>query len=97
MGAIWDSLSSGFFDYAMSAYDSMGDWVYPIIMLGLIGWLFGVTNSVIAAVAGIIVMVGLYGTSVLVDVPDVLFILYIIVLFGIASLFTVLFVKNRGN
>ena len=97
MGTYWTEFTNGFMDYAMGAYDSLGDWGYPIIMLGLIGWLYGVTGSLVAAVAGIIVMVGLYGVNVFVDVPDILFILYLITLLTIASLLTALFIKNRRN
>ena len=63
----------------------------------LIGWLYGVTGSVVAAAAGILVMIGLYGGGVFVDVPDVTFILYVVVLFALSCLFTVLFIKNRRN
>lgn len=96
MGTYWDLFSSGVIDYAKEAFSSFDPWVYPIFLLGLVGLMYAYTHSVVVAAAGIIVVVGLYGSNVFASVPDVMLIMYMIVLISIAVLFTVLFIKRRN-
>lgn len=97
MGAIWDSFYQGMIDYAMSSYDPLGIWKYPAVFIGIIGFVYAATQSLVVAVVGIIFTFVIYGatTTIFVDVPDVTLFLYIITVMGIALLLTALFIKRR--
>lgn len=98
MGSIWDSFIQGIFDYGMSAYDPFGIWKYPLIILGIIGFVYATMESAIVAIIAIVFSLTIYGatTDIFNDVPDINLFMYIITIVGIALLLTVLFIKNRS-
>jgi len=95
MGVYWDSLLTGFFNYAREAYSSMAPWDYGLFFAGLIIFVFLVTESATAAAVFIIIVVGLYGTNALLPMPDLMLIFYVIVLIVFSALVTFLFIKRR--
>ena len=98
MGSLWGNFSSGFLDYAMSAYSSLEPWVYPFIFVGILGYIYATMQSVTVVVVGIIFTLGIFAvtTNVFVDVPDVSLFLYIVSILGITLLITALFIKRRN-
>ena len=95
MGAYWDNFISGILTYAVDGYSSLDGWELPLFFCGLIAFAFFYTGSTIVAVVFILILVGVYGVSVFLAVPDLTLILYIIVIVGIAALITMLFIKRR--
>ena len=97
MGTYWDTFSvNGIFNFARDAYSSMQPWDYPIFFLGLIAFIYLVTQSATAAIVVMLITVGLYGTTeIFLEVPDVMLILYIFVILTLTSLFAFLIYKRR--
>jgi len=98
MGDIWQSFIDGFIDYGMSAFDPLGIWKYPLVLIAVIGFIYAYTQSAIVTVVGIVITFALYGatTNIFVDVPDMTLFLYIVTLMGLTLLFTVLLIKRRS-
>lgn len=97
MGTIWQGFMEGIIEYGMSAYDPLGIWKYPLIFVGVFGFIYGWMQSVTVTVVAIIFTFAIYGvtTNIFANVPDLTLFLYIITLMGIALLITVLFIKRR--
>jgi len=95
MGSYWDTMSQGVFTFAREAYSSMQPWDYPIFFLGIIAFIFLITNSATAAIVVMLITVALYGSNVFLEVPDLMMILYIFVLITLTSLFAFLIYKRR--
>lgn len=97
MGSIWQSFIQGFVDYGMSAYDPLGVWKYPLIFVGIFGFIYTFMNSAIVAIVGIIITLAIYGstTDIFTHVPDLNLFLYIVTIMGLALLITTLFIKKR--
>ena len=95
---MWTNFSDGIVDYAMDAYSNVEPWVFPLIFIGIIGYVYAATHSVVTAVAAILITFGLYATAstmnVFGDVPDISLFMYLIALVGIASLVFTLFMRK---
>lgn len=99
MGYLWDNFTSeGIFDFATSTYASLEPWTYPLVILGILGFVYATMNSIIVTIAGIIFAVGIYGvtTDIFVDVPDITLFLYIVSIIGITLLIAMLVIKRRS-
>ena len=95
---MWSNFSGGFFEYAMDAYSNLEPWVYPLILLGVIGYVYTATHSVITAIAAILITFGLYATtSVFVDVPDISLFMSLVTIVGISALIFTLFARRVIN
>jgi hypothetical protein len=96
MGTYWDSLMTGFFTYAREAYSGLQPWDYPLFFVGIIAYIYLITQSATAAIVTILITVGLYGTTtVFLEVPDLMIIFYIFVIITLTSLFAFLIYKRR--
>lgn len=94
MGAIWTEFTQGIFDYAFSAYDKLGVWTYPMILIAIIGYVYTFTQSVTVGIAAIIITFSIYGGSIIfAGVSDATTFLYIVTLIGICALIVTLFLK----
>ena len=95
---MWENFTNGFLDYAMSAYSSLDPWVYPLVFVGIIGFIYATMNSVIVAIVAIFFTLGIFAvtTNVFAAVPDLTLFLYIVSIIGIAVLITTLFIKRRN-
>ncbi|MBE3095352.1 MAG: hypothetical protein IMZ52_10010 [Actinobacteria bacterium] len=93
---MWENFSKGIIPYAMSAFSGLEPWVYPLIFVGIIGYVYATVNSVIVAVVAIIITFGLYATTtdIFVNVPDLNLFFYIVVLIGLTLLITTLFIRR---
>ena len=98
MGFLWDNFTSGFIDYAMSAYDGFGVWKYPLLFFAMIGYVYGTMQSITVTIIAVLFTLGIYGatTNIFADVPDLTLFLYIVTIVGIALLITAIFIKRRG-
>jgi len=96
----WSEINDGWIDYAISAYEGFfGNWVYPIIFLGLVGYIYCINRSAFSAAAAICILFGVYGVTGVLSQPDTLYftlISQVIVIFSFAGLFIVLVLK-RGD
>ena len=96
---LWGNFSSGIIDYAMSAYSSLEPWVYPFILIGIIGYVYAVMNSITVAIVAIIFTLGIYATttSIWISAPvnDAVMFLYLVSVIGIGLLIAMLFIKRR--
>ena len=97
MGYLWSNFTDGFIDFGMSAYGSLEPWVYPLVFIGIIGFVYATMKSITVTVVAIIFTLGIYGatTNIFNEVPDLNLFLYIISIIGIALLITALFIKRR--
>lgn len=95
MGVFWQNLMNGIIEYGFSAYDPLGVWKWPLLFLGIFGFIYGATHSIITTIVGIIGTLAIYGTttSIFAEVPDVSLFLYAITIVGLAILFTTLFLE----
>jgi hypothetical protein len=93
---IWTNFSGGIFEYALSAYNNLEPWTYPLIFLGVIGYMYSATHSVITAIVAILITFGIFATttSIFVDVPDLGLFLNIVTLVGISALIFSFFAKR---
>ena len=92
---IWSNFSQGIFEYSINGYNNMEPWTYPLIFMGVIGYVYMVTHSAITAVVAILVTFGLYAwtTDIFVNVSDLSLFLYIVTLIGITLLIVVIVLK----
>jgi hypothetical protein len=92
---MWNNFSGGFFEYAMSAYDKLEPWTYPLVFVGIIGYVYMATRSVTAAIISIFITLGLYGasTSIFDAVPSLNLLLWCITIIGIPMLFFAIVLK----
>lgn len=98
MGYLWSNFTDGFLDFGMSAYGSLEPWVYPLVFVGIIGYVYASTKSLTVAIAAIIFTFGIYGvtTNVFEAVPDINLFLYIISVIGILLLIVSFIFKRRN-
>jgi len=96
MFEFWTNFSNGLIEYAMDAYSNVEPWTYPLIFIGIIGFVYTATHSIITAVAAILIVFGIYATTVNVfeNVPDVSLFMYIVTLVGISALIFTLFARK---
>ena len=95
---IWENFTSGILDYGISAYNAVEPWTIPLVFLGIIGWVYASVHSVTVTAVAILITFSIYGSSILLEVPDSFSIfLYIVTILGITFLFTALAIKYRGG
>ena len=92
---IWNGLTDNIIEYALSAYDGMGDMVYPILFVALIGYVFAATQSIVTTVVAIIITFASFGTVVWIweGIPQVSVFFYIVTVVGLACLVVGLILK----
>jgi len=92
---IWTNFSQGFFEYSMNAYNNLEPWTYPLIFMGIIGYIYMATHSIITAIIGIIVTFAIYAftTNIFVETSELSLFLFLITLIGITMLITALILK----
>lgn len=96
---IWTNFTQGIFEYARSAFSGLEPWLYPLVFVGIIGFVFAAMNSVVVAIVAIIVALGLFATatSIFATVPEITLFFYIVTVVGLGALITSLVVKfGRG-
>ena len=98
MEANWTNISSNWIEYALSSYENiLGDWVYPLIFMGIISYIYCINRSAFSAAAAICIIFGVYGVTGVFSSPDTMYftlLSWIVVIFSFAGLFVVLIVKK---
>ena len=93
---IWEKFTTeGILNYALSAYGSLDIWLWPLIFLGIFGFIYAGTKSIVVCVVGIIITFGVFAgtTNIFNQVPEPTMVAYIVVIMGLTMLFTGLFIK----
>jgi len=95
---IWGNFSRSIPDYMTDAFSAIDPWFWPLVFVGIFGFLYTAMNSVTVAIVGILVTFGIFATStnVFVGIPEITQFLYIISIIGISLLITTLFLR-RGS
>ena len=98
MGYLWQNFTDGILDFAMTAYGSLEPWTYPLIFVGIIGYVYATMQSIIVTIVAIIFTFGIYAvtTNVFADVPDVSLFFYLISIIGISLLIGAFAYKRRS-
>jgi hypothetical protein len=85
-----------FFEYCWSAYDVIGPMKYPLLVLGIVGYVFLYTKSATLAVVTIIVAFSIFGGTGLFAGSQVMnSFLGTITIVGIASLLLAVIIKKE--
>lgn len=94
---IFDEFTSGIPDYAVSAFNAIDPWFWPLVFIGIIGFVYAAMSSVTLAVIAILITFGMFATTttIFVDVPEISLFLYIIAVIGITVLIAALFISWR--
>jgi len=91
----WSNMSS-MPDYVISPFKTyIGELFWPLVISGIIGWVYVSTRNLAATAAVIFLAFALYGTKVGLQYPEFSMIFYIIAIAGIAGLILTLFIKSR--
>lgn len=93
---IWTNFTvNGILNYALDAYASLDIWMWPLIFLGLFGYIYAATKSIVVCAVGILITFALFAatTDVFNVVPEPTMIAYIITLMGITMLLSGVFIK----
>ena len=94
----WSDITDNWVEYAFTGYSNIfGDWVYPLIFLGLIGYIYCVNKSAFSAAAAICIIFAVFGVTGIFSSPDTMYftlISWVILIFSFAGLFVVLIVKK---
>jgi hypothetical protein len=83
-------------NWAMSAYDGFGVYKYPLLILGILGYVYMSTKSVTLFIVAVIVTFAMFGTGVLAKVPEISMLLSVITVVGIVSLLMAVLLKKEG-
>lgn len=100
IGAVnWTTISNNWVDFAMSGYTNIFEnFTYPLVFLGIIGYIYAVNRSAISAAAGICIIFAVYGGTAIFNYPENVYFSYLgwfIVIFSLSGMFTLLFVRKR--
>ena len=98
----WTEINSNWINYAISGYETLfGGWVYPLLFMGVIGYVYAINKSAIAAAVAICIIFGIFGTTAIFIAPEIQHFRDFgaaIVIVSLAGLFTALFAsKNWGK
>ena len=97
----WSNISGNWIEYALTGYENIfGAWVYPLMFLGLIGYVYCINRSAFSAAALICIMFSVFGVTGILSEPETLnftLISIIVTVFSFAGLFVVLFLKNKRS
>ena len=94
---IWGNFSRSIPDYMTDAFSAIDPWFWPLVFVGVFGFLYTAMNSVTVAIVGILVTFGLFAasTNIFAGIPELTMFLYLIVIVGITMLFVTLFLSRR--
>jgi hypothetical protein len=91
---IFNEFIQGILQYARNGYADLDIWFYPIIFVGIFGFIYAGTQSVTVMIVGILVTFGLYGSTLFVEIPVINNFFYLITIIGIVMLIVALMTKK---
>ena len=94
----WSNITGNWTTWFLQGYqDIFGDWVYPLIFLGLVGYVYCVNRSAISAAAIICIIFTVFGvTGVFAGTNEMVLLSSVISMVSIAGLFALLFTQRSG-
>lgn len=97
----WTNISSDWPGFILSGYDYIfQNWTYPLMFLGIIGYVYCINRSAMSAAAAICFMFAIYGVTGIFSYPEVAgysLLNWIIVIVSFSGLFTTLFISIGKN
>jgi len=97
----WTNISSNWIDYSLTGYENIfGVWVYPLIFIGLIGYVYCVNHSAFSAAAAICILFAVFGVTGVFSQPETFnftLISWVVMIFSFAGLFVILIVKKNRS
>ncbi len=92
----WSNFTSDMPNFLASPFKTyIGEFFWPLVLSGVIGWVYASTKNLASTAAAIFLVFALYGTKVGLQYPEFSMIFYIIAVAGIAGLILMLFIKYR--
>ena len=94
---VWQNFSTDIFGFAMSSFSSLEPWLYPLIFIGIFGYIYSAMESIVVTVVAILITFGIFAgtTSIFESVPQINQFFYIISVIGITLLIATLIVRKR--
>ena len=97
---ILDIVPAEFFNiinWAMSAYDGLGEYKYPLIIVGILGYAYMATKSITLFIVAVLVTFAIFApVSLFADVPEISMLFSVITVVGIVSLVMAAILKKEG-
>lgn len=93
----YTNISQDWMGFFLSPYKNiLGIWMWPIVFIGLIGYVYAVQKSATAAAVMICIIFGIFGaTDALANNLEFTSLSIVLSTFAIAGAFTALFMKSR--
>jgi len=92
----WSNFTSDMPNFITSPFKAyIGEFFWPLVLSGVIGWVYATTRNLASTAAAIFLVFALYGTKTGLQYPEFSMIFYIIAVAGIAGLILMLFIRSR--
>lgn len=97
MPVSWENISGNWSTWITDAYTGiLGNWFWPIVFFGVIGYVYTVNKSATAAAVAICILFGVFGvTGIFTDAPEYVMLNATIVIIAIAGTFTAIFMRKK--
>ena len=94
---IWNNSTNNFMQYATEAYTNtvVGQWFYPVLFLGIIGYVYAYMRSAVVAMIAIMITFSIFATTAFAASDEISTLLYIIVILIMGVLFVLLITQKR--
>jgi len=96
----WSNISGNWSEFFLLGYKGIfGNWTYPLIFLGIIGYVYAINRSAVSAAALICIVFGVFGvTDIFATSSTAGFSLlsWVITIVSFAALFVTLFMRRRN-
>ena len=84
-------------NWAMSAYDGLAEYKYPLIIVGILGYAYMATKSITLFIVAVLVTFAIFApVSLFADVPEISMLFSVITVVGIVSLVMAAILKKEG-
>jgi hypothetical protein len=92
----WTEFTSDMPNFIASPFKAyIGEFFWPLVLSGVIGWVYATTRNLASTAAAIFLVFALYGTKTGLQYPEFAMIFYIIAVAGVAGLILMLFIRSR--
>lgn len=97
MAVNWTNISGNWSEWVTSAYTGvLGDWFWPLVFIGIIGYIYAINKSVTSAAVAICLVFGIFGiTGIFADTPEYVLLNAGIVLAAISGAFAAIFIRKK--
>ena len=93
---LWNNSTNNFMKYATEAYTNtaIGQWFYPILFVGIIGYIYAYMKSAVVAMVAILIIMGIY-SSVFVFSAEIPLFMDVLVILIFVVMITLLIINPR--